>query len=1238
MGVLSAEQLASWCSQWQAQAASGSLDMLLLSEVGHVNPELPGFVLYEGLRYAGRSDVGAGRGQGLCLYVREGLAQFCSLVKTCHCAVWVKLRLPGKAPLFVCSVYLPPQGSRYWSPQQVDMLHSGDMVDTFHELQSDVALLSQQGGVCVFGDMNALTGSLDDRAQEADGVIQDMGSPAIATALRAVPDRRNSDVRPPNQAGRLLVELCNSAGCVLLNGRARGDEQGAPTHRPYGSRAGAVRGGVLDYGLVSAEMYARVESFTVVCDEDIRATSDHNALRCSMSIPMLSGGRRGQAGGSGVCMVKWDSSRRGEYRLLVASQAYAERRAEVLEGLRLGFLTTAEASSLWCGVLLDAAEAVFGRSEGARLRGGRPKKWWFRHCKEEHAALRAALRDGNSHAAAAARNRFNARKRAVQRQAAVRAEREWMADIKHNPRRFWTQYRGGRGADSLHSLESLTEHWESLLRVDTPGSLSDVYESVPRCVEALSASPASDSARRQAAAALNSPVSIEEVEAAVRKLKLGRMAGPDGVRGELIREVYTVEVVELPDGKVVCRHVYDQEEGSVLHDLTCLLRAAFEAGDVPPCWGSCFLSAVFKKGDPTVLDNYRGIAVGSAVGKVFSLVLHARLNGWAEDQGLRATGQAGFREGKCTNNHIFVLKHLIDRCQGSDRVYACFIDFRKAYDLVRRDLLLQCLADMGLHGSMLSCLVSMYWSTPMLVKNGSEVGGQVDSNIGVKQGDPLSPLLFGLFIDRVEAWLRDKASQCGVELGGALLRVLLYADDLTLLARSPADLQTLLDALSEFCSANCLYVNVAKSAVMVFGRQKPRVGVHIPPAGWVFEGAQLPVVSEFRYLGITFHETSGVSACTSALAAAAMRAMWGVLARCKSMEMPTLALRMSLFEYIVAPILTYGSEVWGPTVLAPCSTVQKCLGLSLLRPLFVFLRRLGGNLRRGTSSQLLLREFGAKPLARAWLRACIQLWNRGVQLPSSDPMARALAENVSMTHRPARVWSVGLETVLRRIHALPAGGLVAGGEGTPLARLDEAEILRCFDEWFVSGYHDLPADPRSAPSTSVTLCTYERWFSVDPIADNYVEGRWSGVPQYVCQTAGIPAHHVRSLAAFRLGAHHYDVATGRWARQPRHQRICSVCHTGVGDEWHVVFECEGQQVPRQQHAPLFQAFGGWASPAPDSLPSDSLREFMAQCPRRVAAFLYACEQRASQLPPDEVLFGDPISDPLSEAEFLDCLE
>jgi len=120
-------------------------------------------------------------------------------------------------------------------------------------------------------------------------------------------------------------------------------------------------------------------------------------------------------------------------------------------------------------------------------------------------------------------------------------------------------------------------------------------------------------------------------------------------------------------------------------------------------------------------------------------------------------------------------------------------------------------------------------------------------------------------------------------LMGELLRVLLYADDPTLLASSPADLQALLDALQEFCAANSLHVNVAKSAVVVFGKRKPRVGHEIPHSDWLFEGVQLPVVSEPRYLGITFHQTGGVSVCTVALSAAVLRAMWGMLSRCKTL-------------------------------------------------------------------------------------------------------------------------------------------------------------------------------------------------------------------------------------------------------------------------------------------------------------------------------------------------------------------
>jgi hypothetical protein len=166
----------------------------------------------------------------------------------------------------------------------------------------------------------------------------------------------------------------------------------------------------------------------------------------------------------------------------------------------------------------------------------------------------------------------------------------------------------------------------------------------------------------------------------------------------------------------------------------------------------------------------------------------------------------------------------------------------------------------------------MYWHAPMTVKNGATLGATFDSTRGVKQGDPLSPLLFGIFVDRLEQWMSDRLGDMGVGLGGEKLRLLLYADDLTLLATSTDDLQKLLKCLQGFCDRHQMHVNVAKCAVVVFGKRRP-TGGDLPPGGWVYAGQQVPRVQEFRYLGIVFHETKGVSACVEALRLAGLRAM-----------------------------------------------------------------------------------------------------------------------------------------------------------------------------------------------------------------------------------------------------------------------------------------------------------------------------------------------------------------------------
>jgi hypothetical protein len=191
------------------------------------------------------------------------------------------------------------------------------------------------------------------------------------------------------------------------------------------------------------------------------------------------------------------------------------------------------------------------------------------------------------------------------------------------------------------------------------------------------------------------------------------------------------------------------------------------------------------------------------------MALHAGLDNYAETQGLRAAGQAGFPNRRRTSDNIFILRHLIDTARATPSpanrpLHACSVEFEKAYDQIHRDALMRDLASVGGRGDMLATLCDMYWNVRVRPKVGGQVGPAVESTCGVRQGDLLSPLLFGMYIDRVDARLTRATAGVGATLRGlpAPLQVLLYADDLVLLAHSPEDLQTLLDALMEFFLQN----------------------------------------------------------------------------------------------------------------------------------------------------------------------------------------------------------------------------------------------------------------------------------------------------------------------------------------------------------------------------------------------------------------------------------------------------
>ena len=115
---------------------------------------------------------------------------------------------------------------------------------------------------------------------------------------------------------------------------------------------------------------------------------------------------------------------------------------------------------------------------------------------------------------------------------------------------------------------------------------------------------------------------------------------------------------------------------------------------------------------------------------------------------------------------------------------------------------------------------------------------------GVKQGEPLSSCLFGLFIDRLEKVFNDVLGQeMGVRLKVMFLKMLLFADDLVLLAESVTGFQAMLDVLSFFCRINIMTVNIKKSEVVFFNSLSRDYT-------FKYDGHVLDIKDKFIYLGV----------------------------------------------------------------------------------------------------------------------------------------------------------------------------------------------------------------------------------------------------------------------------------------------------------------------------------------------------------------------------------------------------
>jgi hypothetical protein len=1107
------------------QVAGGS-DILVFTETwlgeGQRAPDIAGYRAF----HFGRPhalQAGSHRG-GVACYVRERLQQHVTHFSSDASNSFAVMRISKEAGfqrdlyLFVC--YVVPRGST-----RISMATRGIWV----ELQECIGAALSRGQVLMVGDLNARTGTASDFS--IDSIVDDEFQ--IGSGPTCAP--RNNQDTVVNSHGRELLKLCHRTGLRIANGRVLGDELGCFS---YVSPSGDAS--LVDYVVACPETFGLVTHLSVVP----APFTDHQALQFELALttPMHDGD---QPSGPAPEVRRMGGTGNIERWVNDVLPAYAADLADITS-----LATNApRQGTVAVHSLCDRFDKLLAESFAiAKHQGPSPsapaQPRWFDHelAWGRRAATAAMRRNPRSAVALQLRKEYQ---RTLQRKQR-RFKRSQVISLVNKAsemgKDFWRRFKPVKSVEPSITKGQWLSHFSKLLGETPTDSSSDSNDAL--------ASRAIQANRFADGSELNTPFTAVDIIHGVRILHKS-----SSTIGFLSVDALHAAVPMLAPA------------------VAALFNAAAQVGSLSEAWSLCAVTPIHKSGGVTDPSNYRGIAVGTVLAKLYATLFNERLTHWAESNGLRAMGQAGFREDYRCSDHLLVLRTLVEQQRRvKSPLYTCFVDFKKAFDSIPRDLLWAKLGGLGVHGWFLDGIKALYGKVPMAVKTPQGLTSAFESVMGVKQGCPLSPTLFGLYLDDLEDVMRARQDRFDLpSLSGALLLALLYADDLALVATSARGLQQQLDVLHDYARQWGLTVNVAKTKAVIFRAASTPVCSN---PSLTYDGRPIEFVESFKYLGVDLHCTKPFGDAGLPRKESGERAMLAMLCRCRELGIEDPLLQVKLFDALVQPVMLYAVELWGARDVGKGEFAADLVHRA-------FLRRLLG-VRTGTPNMAVLAEVGRYPLQVFAAKMLLNYWNRLVVMDDARLVKRAFVASAALAPHTAansshKSWAgqlsaflaaLGLPQDLSNPHAVNVKHI--------LAKLQSAYLESVSD------------------SSSSMVQQYLR------MRDDLTPEGYSMAP-YLQAVGGWKQR--KHLAQLRVGSASWlAVAAGRATGMPRAERVCQRCQSSeVDDEEHIIFRCSALSAQRLQHAHLF-------SPWPDSL-----RSFMARDPTAVAAFVHSCYEASKAL-------------------------
>lgn len=460
-------------------------------------------------------------------------------------------------------------------------------------------------------------------------------------------------------------------------------------------------------------------------------------------------------------------------------------------------------------------------------------------------------------------------------------------DITDDPARFWDYVKSKR--KDRKQFSEFTYKGEKVSGQSAANAFADYFSSVFQCeqpqLDVEEAMQGVNGAEFQAALVSVDNMDSADLRRAAKRLKSRSSAGLDDIPPYIAKDC--ISALEDP----------------LLHIYNLALKCAV----YPARWKKSRVTPVPKSGLGTEVETYRPIAVLSVFGKLFEMMIDYRITHQFSTQ--LADGQHGFRRGRSTSTNLTVfVDYASVEMDAGRQIDAAYFDFRKAFDLVDNDILLQKCACVGFSPGLLRFFASYLKDRCQVVRISGCESKPFHTRSGVSQGSTLGPKLFILMINDLPKVV--STAKC-----------LLFADDLKLFlgVSEISDCEVLqrdIDAVAEWSELNKLHFNISKCKTITFSRIRKPIS-----ALYTLHGVPLERVTEIRDLGLTFDRELSLRQHVTTVCRESSKTL-GFIMR-MSYQFPSANIALMLYNAYVRSKLEYGAVVWDPHEVKYTMNVEK---------------------------------------------------------------------------------------------------------------------------------------------------------------------------------------------------------------------------------------------------------------------------------------------------------------------------